>query len=63
MACIAPAHCVNGACLECTPNQVRCNASHTGLEVCDANGQWQPGMACVCIDPGQCDMPDASRGY
>jgi hypothetical protein len=66
MACVAPAHCVNGACLACTLGQLRCNAGHTALEVCDGNGQWQP-TPCpsnVCVDPGECTpVPDAGPRF
>jgi hypothetical protein len=63
--CVAPAHCANGACVECTAGDVRCNAAHDRLETCNGNGQWHEGMMCPngCVDPGRCaDPPDAGTG-
>jgi hypothetical protein len=62
MACMGTSHCTNGVCMECMQGQFRCNTAHTALETCDANGQWQT-TACptnVCVDPGQCEVPDAA---
>jgi hypothetical protein len=64
---MTPSHCSNGACIECSASEVRCNTNHDGLETCDPNGHWQPGMSCVlpqvCVDPGQCgDVPEAGAG-